>query len=420
MRWSVVLVALGCAASIPSVLAQTGSETISLQARVEGVAGPTVNLQVRFYDAQTAGNQIGQTISLPNVAVQDGIFSVPIGVDPDIFDGSDRYVGLTVNSGNELTPRILVTSAPTAIRARTVGDENGDVSIERFLTVGARVRSKQGPGSDHAFEDIFADETIPNWKNGVPASFFRVAGAGGEEHGGFGMAIGSNIASPIVYLYRPFGLSAFQVRGCDGFLTSPVGPSSSLLFEVGSNGNSRTKSLTLDGFGLGSQDLLLSVAGRTQTSVLTITGGGDIAEPFALESKGDTEPLPGMVVSISRHRAGMLEPADVPYDTAVVGVISGAAGLEPGMVLEAHADRELHAFGEHPVAKAGRVWVRVDDSFGQIRPGDRLTTSTTPGRAMRVGDSAEDRLRSIGSVIGKVLKRHPVETDLVLMVVQPQ
>jgi hypothetical protein len=69
-----------------------------------------------------------------------------------------------------------------------------------------------------------------------------------------------------------------------------------------------------------------------------------------------------------------------------------------------------------PIAMTGRVWCWCDASFGAIEPGDRLTTSSTPGHAMR----AVDRDRADGAVIGKAMTKLETGTGLVLVLVQPQ
>ena len=51
------------------------------------------------------------------------------------------------------------------------------------------------------------------------------------------------------------------------------------------------------------------------------------------------------------------------------------------------------------LALTGRVWCKVDAGFGSIEPGDILTTSPTPGHAMRASDHA----RVFGAVIGEAL-----------------
>ena len=47
------------------------------------------------------------------------------------------------------------------------------------------------------------------------------------------------------------------------------------------------------------------------------------------------------------------------------------------------------ADGEHPVALTGRVYCWADASSNPVKPGDLLTTSDTPGHAMKVTDYAK-------------------------------
>ena len=69
-----------------------------------------------------------------------------------------------------------------------------------------------------------------------------------------------------------------------------------------------------------------------------------------------------------------------------------------------------------PIALTGRVWCWCDASNRAIEPGDRLTTSATPGYAMKVTDNQ----RAIGAVIGKAMTPLADGRGLVLVLVQPQ
>jgi hypothetical protein len=169
----------------------------------------------------------------------------------------------------------------------------------------------------------------------------------------------------------------------------------------------------------------LDVNGSTRTRTIQLTGGSDLAEPFDVApvaqrpGRPATAPEPGMVVVIDPDRPGKLIIADRPYDRRVAGVISGAGGLNPGVVL-ADEGSDM-ADGEHPVALVGRVWVWCDagvsgSSGGPIEPGDRLTTASTPGHAMKVGDEP----RAPGAVLGKAMTRLESGRGLVLVLINLQ
>ncbi len=156
-----------------------------------------------------------------------------------------------------------------------------------------------------------------------------------------------------------------------------------------------------------------SNVGRVITDVLQITGGSDLSEQFDVAA-ADRTPEPGLVVVIDPDHPGGLQLATQAYDRKVAGVISGANGVRPGMLMGQH---DTAADGQYPVALTGRVWCWCDATYGAIAPGDLLTTSATPGHAMRVGnDDAAPR----GCVIGKAMTALENGMGLVLVLVQPQ
>jgi len=152
--------------------------------------------------------------------------------------------------------------------------------------------------------------------------------------------------------------------------------------------------------------------GRIITEVLQITGGADLSERFDVTPHDQTI-QPGMVVSIDAVHPGRLVVASKPYDKAVAGVISGAGGVKPGMMM---GQSGTAADGAHPVALSGRVYCLADASHGAIKPGDLLTTSSTPGHAMK----ASNYERSRAAVIGKAMTGLTEGKGLVLVLVQPQ
>ncbi|MGE3180768.1 MAG: hypothetical protein AB7N71_04000, partial [Phycisphaerae bacterium] len=163
-------------------------------------------------------------------------------------------------------------------------------------------------------------------------------------------------------------------------------------------------------------DADFSGEGRIITDVIQINGGADIAEPFDVYG-ADTiavrEIEPGMVVAIDPANPGALRLANGAYDRAVAGVISGAGGVKPGMMLQQPGTA---ADGKHPVALTGRVWCYVDGALGAVQPGDLLTTSDTPGHAMKV----DDHNRAAGAIIGKAMTSLDSGRGLVLILVSLQ
>jgi hypothetical protein len=149
---------------------------------------------------------------------------------------------------------------------------------------------------------------------------------------------------------------------------------------------------TNDAGGLaGSFEGNVSVSGNLAASDV-ILSGGDCAEQF--DAAGAEALDPGTVLVIDDD--GTLRQSEKAYDRRVAGVVSGAGTFKPGIVLDRCGDGE----GRTTIALIGKVYCKVDADSGSIAVGDLLTSSATPGHAMKVADP----LKGVGSVIGKALK----------------
>jgi hypothetical protein len=153
----------------------------------------------------------------------------------------------------------------------------------------------------------------------------------------------------------------------------------------------------------------VSETGILTTKVLTITGGADIAEPFEMSHDEITK---GSVVVIDEQNPGKLKLSAQAYDTRVAGVVSGAGGVKPGLTLQ----QEDKLDGGQQVALTGRVYVHADATQEAIQPGDLLTTSDTPGHAMKV----TDHTRAQGAILGKAMTALGEGKGLVLVLVTLQ
>jgi hypothetical protein len=118
----------------------------------------------------------------------------------------------------------------------------------------------------------------------------------------------------------------------------------------------------------------------------------DCAEDFDIAGADRMEPGTVMVLG----QEGALCESRVAYDKRVAGVISGAGDYKPAIVL----DKRRTPGNRQPIALMGKTFCKVDAQFGAIEVGDLLTTSPTPGHAMKTGDP----LRAFGAVIGKALR----------------
>ncbi|HPC99625.1 MAG TPA: hypothetical protein P5523_08065 [Bacteroidales bacterium] len=150
----------------------------------------------------------------------------------------------------------------------------------------------------------------------------------------------------------------------------------------------------------------------------TRSGGSiDVAE-YIYDSNGNTQPAD--VVVADPYKKESVIKSSKPYQTGLLGVISTNPHLTMGMELVVDEEtgepkKDVHAAR---LAVAGRVPVNVTGENGPIQPGDFLTSSSTPGYAMKwtlldVNEAKDfDDLKRIlaenerrrGAIIGKALE----------------
>lgn len=119
--------------------------------------------------------------------------------------------------------------------------------------------------------------------------------------------------------------------------------------------------------------------------------GADCAELFEVDTSCVVDPGTVLVV----EGDSLLRPCNAAYDRRVAGIVSGAGGLRPGVMLGSTSAGSNRA----PVALIGKTYCKVDAQYGAIELGDLLTTSATMGHAMKAVDPG----LAYGAMIGKAL-----------------
>ncbi|MEV6317921.1 hypothetical protein [Streptomyces sp. NPDC051776] len=119
----------------------------------------------------------------------------------------------------------------------------------------------------------------------------------------------------------------------------------------------------------------------------------DCAEEFDVDATASQYPAPGSVVVLGDD--GNLCLGSRAYDKRVVGVVSGAGDYKPGIVLDRGGEEDRIA-----VALMGKVACQVDATSSAVEVGDLLTTSDTPGHAMKASEPSQ----ALGSILGKALR----------------
>jgi hypothetical protein len=265
---------------------------------------------------------------------------------------------------------------------------------------GARVREPINTG------DADGDESTFVWSDSLEDPFISTGPRQFLIRAAGGVGINTNTPTPGgLSIANPgkvsFGLTARQVIdlnspaygiGVQGgvvyFRTEPPGGYFTW-FMGGSHSNGQND----PGPG-GVRQMRLDGAGNLFVRGAFSPGGADFAE--MLPAKGSLEP--GDVLAIGPD--GDLTLTTEPYQKSVAGVYSTKPGLLGG------APDGESTEGKVPLAVAGVVPVKVTDEGGPIVPGDALTSSATPGHAMKAATVRVGGIELLpsGVVIGKAIE----------------
>lgn len=396
------------AALATPALAQTAVGTaLTYQGRLENNGSlfqGDLEYDVSAWNAAVNGTKIGENV-LGTVGVVDGLFT--ISYDPTLsgYEGNvQMWLEVKVRAagpGSWTTlPRQVVTAAPFSSATRglyvtgsgataRVGIGSAAVggvklNIDETTNANAIINIDSGQNSAFVSGLQFADRGTARWnigKNPANEFFFRdLAGLSTNVH------IGSQNGPEYAAYNTQLNLIGHDINGSES--------TAAIVFATANSSSVWIAGTNKDGRFMFERP----AGGASSVSVpsLEIRGGSDIAEPYNVAAVDGVAPRPGMVVAIDPDGTGSLRVAAGAYDRMVAGIISGANGVNTGLTLTQEGSV---ADGSMPIAKVGRVWCLVDADGGAITAGDLLTTSDTPGHAMKVTDFA----RSQGAILGKAM-----------------
>ncbi len=97
-------------------------------------ANGTYDFQFKLFDAASGGTQVGSTVTVDDVTVTDGLFTVQLDFDSGAFDGNARWLEIGVRPGSStgsyttLSPRQALTPAPYALALPGLWTQQNDTS----------------------------------------------------------------------------------------------------------------------------------------------------------------------------------------------------------------------------------------------------------------------------------------------------
>jgi hypothetical protein len=207
----------------------------------------------------------------------------------------------------------------------------------------------------------------------------------------------------------------YAVGGCAGSTAGDgvLGRASS---GTGVRASTSTGNIFIGEGAFGIRRVRISPSGRGYFNGGTQTGGADYAESTPATSPASLEP--GDVVAIDpRHgRHGYAVRKSVrPSSRLVAGVYS----TKPALLAVGRHGIDDSLAGEVPVAMLGVVPTKVSAENGAIRAGDLLTTSSTPGHAMKAKPIVVRgvAIYPTGAILGKALQPLPSGQGMIKVLV---
>jgi hypothetical protein len=390
-----------------------------------GSAAAAAHSDHGHFGAQWTGASLGNGVSVLNSSVGAGLlgqqgtgsgqflfFSPPVGVWGESSDGYGVHGASGGNTGAGVYGLATSTTGTVAgVSGLATGAVGTNYGVKGMIMSGwgAGVYGRNSNSSTNSNRasvqraGVFGESQghagvagISDWDVGVMGVSSRSSGVYGYTDGGNYGVYGSSSKTTGVGGNSDSGDGVFGYSdngsGVHGFSFNGAGlramSASGNLIEAYQDGVVPTRRFYVSKFG------------EVYASGTFHAGGADFAE--MLPAQAGLEPGDVLVIDVD----GKLGRSTQPHQRSVVGVYA----TKPGFLGGAHEGADLT--GKVPLAVVGIVPVKVTSENGSIKPGDKLTASSTAGHAMRAGDDA-----GIGTVIGKALSAIEGERGVIQMLV---
>lgn len=388
-------------------------------------ASGTYDIAVRIYNAANGGNLVEVPQLVPSVAINDGLFTIDVVSNGNVFDGSARYLEFEIRnpgsqSGEVLSPRQSVRNTPYAdyafkTRGINVWPDDSFVGIGRTT----RISSAERFGI-HTNTASYGGMYISTNENGLPFYGYATNDNANAWHyydpGTYAWRLNINNGQRFSVNrngHATFGDPASQTalriaptedrvriwKETAGVSAALIDISDRILFNVynvGINEDEPTARLSVSEYnnhtaafnrrGTDGPVILIDndgvVAGTISVSGSTVSYNAFTGSHYARSDDNAIER--GMLLSMTGDNSRMGNMAD---GECIHGVQASQKANDPAII---GAHNGLHDAGkpasdENPILAMaegnGDIWV-VDDGRGNLKPGDLLIASDIRGCAM--------------------------------------
>jgi len=428
----VTMISASTGASAPVIVYQARLlDPVTGQPKADGAYTITFNL----YAVATGGAPLwGEAKSIP---VNKGLFSTLLGdttpLNLSIFNGQELYLGVTISGDPEATPRQRIGHSAYALFAETALKATTATNAD---TLDGQDATAFAPTA-HQHDSQYINATGPDSMSGngtTPILSVTQSGAGNGIQGttaatGAAKAGVYGVAGTDTGVSTPAKAAGVLGRSADSF--GVVGYSrnddgvyghSTNAYGVRAEGGGAKAAVLALAFGSGATNYGVEARSSSTHGVYAdgaLYGFYTPDKIFAGQGLGDiAEHIPaaadvtlGDVVVIDPDHDERVIKSYKANDPTVAGVIS----TEPAMLI-GKADSPT------PLALAGRVPVKASAENGPIQRGDLLTTSNTPGHAMKADPVLISGIPfyAPGTIIGKAMGELTEGMGVIIILILPQ
>ncbi len=372
------------------------SSVIPIQGKLTDDSGSPLNgdyiITARMYDSSFAGTVLCEDDD--SVTVENGLFNMEMDfcTSSDI-DGQRLYLGITVGTDPEMTPRKAIYPVPLAYSLRPAAIINGETSV-------AILHIENTHETGRGLRAYALSETGVNY--GVIGASRSPVGYGGYFYNNGG---GTGLFGSATDIAGGIGVEGNSTVGTGVYGSSDSG--------YGIYGNTDAAS---QNYGLYTNDNFRSSNIHLSGAMLQIVqnGGEEALEP------GDVAAFSGMGTPLDENGVPVIQvtATTTANSTAVAGVVQSRYNIEATInAAEPYTANRIAALDitpEGPIAPGeyllmvvhGPAQVKATAFAKSIRPGDLLSTAATTGFAAKAAQMDLGGVQTAipGTVIGKALE----------------
>jgi hypothetical protein len=378
----------------PEDTAASVSSVVPIQGRLTDASGNPLtgsyNIRASLYDAGTGGTTLCS--DLDTVSVDNGLFNMNInGCTASDIDGKQLYLGITVGSDPEMTPRQAIYPVPYAWSLRPGAEISGTTSgaivhIENWDTSGRALRAYAMATSGVNYGVVGASRS----SNGYGGYFYNTAAGDGVKGEGWFGVYGSGTSAGV----RGQSESGWGVYG----------------LSTNGDGVGGATLAADNNYGIYTADNLYSLNFHLLGAKMQVVQNG--GETF-LEA-GDVVAFSGIGAPLEAGSPPVIQVTGVESanSTAIAGVVYSRYNIEtlragPEEVVSNVTPEGAVAPGEYLlVVVQGPAQVKASALAGPLQPGDLLSSAGQAGYAAKATKVTLGGVETAmpGTILGKVLE----------------